>query len=117
MDRALQDRLDALLHRPELPAAVDEDHLLRAAADRAVGRVVVHGLRGIEPLQRAAHRLGLTEQGRELPRPGVDARREAGRASPDDEQVVHHSRKRQIFSLLNIGSKKRTVTWKAMAFL
>src|SRR5205807_10202957 len=33
MDRALQDRLDALLHRPELPAAVDEDHLLRGGED------------------------------------------------------------------------------------
>src|SRR5947209_17665060 len=32
-DRALQDRLHVLLHGPELPAAVHEDHLLRGRED------------------------------------------------------------------------------------
>src|SRR5438067_1464024 len=106
-----------LQFRPAFAGMEGEQLRELAALDRDVARVVVDGLRRIEPLQLAAHRLGLEDQGRELPRPGVDARRKACRATPDDEQVVHHSQKRQIPSLLNVGGLRADRCTEGHGFL
>src|SRR5213593_71448 len=71
-----------------------EDEQLRefAAFDGDVAWIVVHGLRRVQPLQLAARRLRLEDQGGKLPGPGVDAGRQAGGATPDDDDVVDHGR-------------------------
>src|SRR2546422_4870384 len=69
-----------------------EDEQLRefAAFDGDVARIVVHGLRRVQPLQLAARRLRLEDQGGKLPGPGVDAGRQTGGATPHDDDVVDH---------------------------
>src|SRR2546426_8522035 len=64
-----------------------EDEQLRefAAFDGDVARIVVHGLRRVQPLQLAARRLRLEDQGGKLPGPGVDAGRQTGGATPHDD--------------------------------
>src|SRR2546425_8228471 len=71
-----------------------EDEQLRefAAFDGDVARIVVHGLRRVQPLQLAARRLRLEDQGGKLPGPGVDAGRQTGGATPRDDDVVEHGR-------------------------
>src|SRR2546425_10779154 len=67
-----------------------EDEQLRefAAFDGDVARIVVHGLRRVQPLQLAARRLRLEDQGGKLPGPGVDAGRQTGGATPAGEDGV-----------------------------
>src|SRR2546428_13521686 len=69
-----------------------EDEQLRdiAAFDGYVAWIVVHGLRRVQPLQLAARRLRLEDQGGKLPGPGVDAGRQTGGATPPDDDVVEH---------------------------
>src|SRR2546428_9837656 len=69
-----------------------EDEQLRdiAAFDGYVAWIVVHGLRRVQPLQLAARRLRLEDQGGKLPGPGVDAGRQTGGAPPPDDDVVDH---------------------------
>src|SRR3989454_10836877 len=71
-----------------------EDEQLRefAAFDGDVARIVVHGLRRVQPLQLAARRLRLEDQGGKLPGPGVDAGRQTGGATPDDADGVDRGR-------------------------
>src|SRR2546425_13349156 len=71
-----------------------EDEQLRefAAFDGDVARIVVHGLRRVQPLQLAARRLRLEDQGGKLPGPGVDAGRQTGGATPRDDDVADHGR-------------------------
>src|SRR2546426_6841933 len=69
-----------------------EDEQLRefAAFDGDVARIVVHGLRRVQPLQLAARRLRLEDQGGKLPGPGVDAGRQTGGGTPHDDDGVDH---------------------------
>src|SRR2546428_3763224 len=69
-----------------------EDEQLRefAAFDGDVAWIVVHGLRRVQPLQLAARRLRLEDQGGKLPGPGVDAGRQTGGATPHDRDGVDH---------------------------
>src|SRR2546426_5426475 len=71
-----------------------EDEQLRefAAFDGDVARIVVHGLRRVQPLQLAARRLRLEDQGGKLPGPGVDAGRQTGGATPHHDDGVDHWR-------------------------
>src|SRR2546422_2402417 len=71
-----------------------EDEQLRefAAFDGDVAWIVVHGLRRVQPLQLPARRLRLEDQGGKLRGPGVDAGRQTGGATPDDDDVVDHGR-------------------------
>src|SRR3989454_12383371 len=71
-----------------------EDEQLRefAAFDGDVAWIVVHGLRRVQPLQLAARRLRLEDQGGKLPGPGVDAGRQTGGAPPDDADGGEHWR-------------------------
>src|SRR2546422_10650221 len=71
-----------------------EDEQLRefAAFDGDVAWIVVHGLRRVQPLQLAARRLRLEDQGGKLPGPGVDAGRQTGGAHPDAKEVGGHGR-------------------------
>src|SRR3989454_12743961 len=85
-----------------------EDEQLRefAALDRDVARIVVHGLRRVQPLELAAGRLRLEDQGRQLPGAGVHAGRQTGGATPDDDDVVDHERQRQRRFLLKRCPRK-----------
>src|SRR3989454_5645652 len=71
-----------------------EDEQLRefAAFDGDIARIVVHGLRRVQPLQLAARCLRLEDQGGKLPGPGIDAGRQTGGATPPDDDVVDHGR-------------------------
>src|SRR2546428_10924503 len=71
-----------------------EDEQLRefAAFDGDVARIVVHGLRRVQPLQLAARRLRLEDQGGKLPGPGVDAGRQTGGGPPPADDVGDHGR-------------------------
>src|SRR5207245_7294272 len=95
---------------PDLGAALAgmEDEQLRefAALDRDVARVVVHGLRRVQPLELAAARLRLEDQGRQLPHAGVHAGRQTRGATPDDDDVVDHGRQRQRRFLLKRCPRK-----------
>src|SRR5256712_2496348 len=67
--------------RAALPRMEDEQLREFAAFDGDVARIVVHGLRRVQPLQLAARRLRLEDQRGKLPGPGVDAGRQTGGAS------------------------------------
>src|SRR5213594_5229995 len=96
-----------------------EDEQLRefAAFDGDVARVVVHGLRRIQPLQLPARRLRLEDQGGELPGPGINAGRQTGGATPDDDDVVDHGRQRQRPFLLKRCPRKGDRGTKAHGYL
>src|SRR6266581_1757195 len=95
---------------PDLRAALPrmEDEQLRefAALDRDVARIVVHGLRRVQPLELPAGRLCLEDQGRQLPGAGVHAGRQTGGATPDNDDVVDHARQRQRRFLLKRCPRK-----------
>src|SRR5256712_11375067 len=71
-----------------------EDEQLRefAAFDGDVAWIVVHGLRRVQPLQLAARRLRLEDQGGKLPGPGVDAGRQTGGGPPPGGGARDHWR-------------------------
>src|SRR5256885_55157 len=79
--------------RAALPRMEDENLREFAALDRDVTWIIVHRLRGIEPLELAARRLGLQDQRGKLPGAGVHAGREARRAPSDDDHIVDHGRR------------------------
>src|SRR2546428_7060158 len=76
--------------RAALPRMEDEQLREFAAFDGDVARIVVHGLRRVQPLQLAARRLRLEDQGGKLPGPGVDAGRQTGGATPPAREDGGH---------------------------
>src|SRR2546427_6344009 len=106
---------------PDLRAALArmEDEQLRefAALDRDVARVVVHGLRRVQPLELPARRLRLVDQGGELPGPGINAGRQARGATPGDDDGVDHRRQRQRPFLLKRCPRKGDRGTKAHGYL
>src|SRR5437867_1861592 len=85
----------------------DEELSEFAALDGDVARIVVHGLRRVQPLQLAARRVRLEDQGGKLSSPGVDAGRQTGGTTPNDDDVVDHGRQRQRRFLLKRSPRRR----------
>src|SRR3989454_6286715 len=87
--------VDALLRanlRAALPRMEDEQLREFAAFDGDIARIVVHGLRRVQPLQLAARCLRLEDQGGKLPGPGIDAGRQTGGGPPHDDDAAYTGR-------------------------